>query len=386
MIMKLRMVVRPLLLGSRMRMITPVYLLLGVFSAASTALAASAPAALQKSKQEAEAKGYLFFSSRDEIVKLAKQEARVDGIVSLDPETFGPLTKAFRTRYPFLDLKLREITGTEATQRFLLEVQSGTAQADFTYISEDFYKGFITRGKKFDILGMAEQGVLSLPVKMIDPLSRKAISAATIFAAIAFNKCLLEAAKVPDRWEDFLKPELKGRKFLVDIRPFHYQSFAAGAGEEWMVDYAQKIAAQDPVWIRGASRVLTQIAAGEYQVHSGINYHSTVRAKEKDKTGCLELKIVEPVPVRLSEPQMVLETAKHPYAALLWLEFLAGSEAQVIIDKHEPLKSSIYAAGSAVEKIIRGKKIWLKDWRHYEKGPDWMGAAVKAFGFPKAGS
>jgi hypothetical protein len=39
-----------------------------------------------------------------------------------------------------------------------------------------------------------------------------------------------------------------------------------------------------------------------------------------------------------------------------------------------------------VEKIIRGKKIWLKDWKHYEKGPDWMGMAVKAFGFPKGGS
>ena len=199
--------------------------------AASSALAASAGPALQ-SKQEAEAKGHVFHSSHDDIVKMAKQEAKVDGIVSLDPETFGPLTKAFKSRYPFLDLKLREVTGTEATQRFLLEVQSGTAQADFTYISEDFYKGFISRGKKFDILGMAEQGVLSIPVKMIDPLSRKAIAAATIFAAIAFNKCLLEPAKVPDRWEDFLKPELKGKKFLVDIRPFHYQSFAAGAGEE----------------------------------------------------------------------------------------------------------------------------------------------------------
>jgi ABC-type Fe3+ transport system substrate-binding protein len=364
-----------------------VYLLLaGVFYAPPGAFAASATATLQKSKQAAEAQGYTFLSSHDEIVKLARQEARVDGIVSLDPETFGPLTKAFRTRYPFLELRLREVTGTEATQRFLLEVQSGAAQVDFTYISEDFYKGFITRGKRFDVLGMAEQGVLSLPVKMIDPFSRKAIAVSTIFAAVAFNKCLLEAAKVPGRWEDFLKPELKGRKFLVDIRPFHYQSFAAGAGEEWMVDYAQKIAAQDPVWIRGATRVLTQIAAGEYQLHSGINYHSTMRAKEKDKTGCLDLKIVEPVPVRLSEPQMVLETAKRPHAALLWLEFLASGEAQAIIDKYEPLKSSIYSPGSAVEKIIRGKAIWLKDWTHYEKGPDWMGAAVKAFGFPKAGS
>jgi ABC-type Fe3+ transport system substrate-binding protein len=153
-----------------------------------------------------------------------------------------------------------------------------------------------------------------------------------------------------------------------------------------MLDYAQKIAAQDPVWVRGASRVLTQIAAGEYTLHSGINYHSTIRAKEKDKTGCLDLKIIEPVPVRLSEPQMILDTSKRPHAALLWLEFLTGAEAQAIIDKHEPLKSSIYASGSAVEKIIRGKKIWLKDWKHYDRGPDWMGMAVKAFGFPKAGS
>jgi ABC-type Fe3+ transport system substrate-binding protein len=372
--------------GSVRRALALVFLLFGVFYGACGAIAAQAPSALQKSKQEAEARGYLFLSSHDEIVKLAKQEARLEGIVSLDPETFGPLTKAFTSRYPFLDVRLREVTGTEATQRFLLEVQSGTAQADFTYISEDFYKGFIARGKKFDILGMAQQGVLSMPLSMIDPLSRKAISAATIFAAVAFNKCTLEAARIPDRWEDFLKPELKGKKFLVDIRPFHYQSFAAGAGEEWMLDYAQKIAAQEPVWIRGASRILTQIAAGEYQLHSGINYHSTMRAKEKDKTGCLDLKIIEPVPVRLSEPQMVVETARRPHAALLWLEFLVGPEAQAIIDRHEPLKSSIYSPGSAVEKLIRGRKIWLKDWKHYDKGPDWMGAAVKAFGFPKAGS
>lgn len=353
--------------------------------ATSNALAASVPAALQKAKQDAESKGYAFFSSHEEIVKLAKQEARLEGIVSLDPETFGPLTKAFKSTYPFIDLRLRELTGTDATQRFLLEVQSGTAQADFTYISEDFYKSFISQGKKMDIYGMAEHKVLSIPLKMIDPLSRKAISVATIFAVSAFNKCQLQAAKVPDHWEDFLKPELKGKKFFVDIRPFHYQSIAAGAGEEWMIDYAHKIAAQEPVWVRGASRVLAQIAAGEYQLHSGINYHSTVRAKEKDKTGCLDLKIIEPVPVRLSEPQMILDTARRPHAALLWLEFVTGSEAQAIIDKYEPVKSSIYASGSAVEKILRGKKIWLKDWKHYEKGPDWMGMAVKAFGFPKAG-
>src|SRR5687768_13776122 len=108
------------------------WLLGTIILTASSALAAAPAPALQKSKQDAEAKGYTFLSSHDEIVRLAKQEARIDGIVSLDPETFGPLTKAFKRKYPFLELKLGEVTGTEATQRFLLEVQSGTAQADFT--------------------------------------------------------------------------------------------------------------------------------------------------------------------------------------------------------------------------------------------------------------
>jgi ABC-type Fe3+ transport system substrate-binding protein len=280
-------------------------------------------------------------------------------------------------------VKLQEITGTDSQQRLLLEVQGGAAQGDIVYISEDFYKGFIPHGKKFDVLGMAEQGVLAIPTKMIDPVSRKAVAFATNFAIIAFNKCLLDSAKVPESWEDFLKPELKGKKFLVDIRPFHYQSFAAGAGEEWMVNYAKNIAAQDPVWIRGASRILNSIASGEYTLHSGINYHTTMRAIAKDKTGCLQVKIIEPIPVRLAEPQMILESSKNPHAALLWLEFLASPEAQAINEKYE-LNSSLYVPGSAVEKVIRGKKIWLKDWKHYEKGPDWMGMAVKAFGFPKA--
>ncbi|MBI2986702.1 MAG: extracellular solute-binding protein [Deltaproteobacteria bacterium] len=358
--------------------------ILSLWLAQAVAIAAPASPSLQKAKQEAEAKGYIFYTSHDEIVSLAKKEGQLHALISLDPDTFGPLIKAFRKKYPSTDIKFDEITGTEATQRFMLEVQSGFAKGDVAYISEDFYKGFIPHGKKLDLLGMAEQGVLAIPPKMIDPLSRRAVAVATIFAAVAFNKCRLQPNQIPDLWEDFLKPDLKGKKFVVDIRPFHYQSIAAGAGEEWMVEYAKKIAAQQPVWIRGASRVLTSIASGEFLLHSGVNYHSTMRAIEKDKTGCLGVKVIEPIPARLAEPQMILETALHPYSAMLWLEFLASPEAQSIIDQYEPLKSSIYARGSAVEKIIRGKKLWLKEWKHYEKGPEWMGTAVKAFGLPKA--
>jgi hypothetical protein len=129
--------------------------------------------------------------------------------------------------------------------------------------------------------------------------------------------------------------------------------------------------------------VLTAIATGEHTLHSGTNYHSAVRAAQKDRSGCLQPKVIEPIPMRLQEPEMIVDKAQNIYAGLLWLEFLASPAAQKILDDHEPLKSSIYAPGSALEKLARGRKVWLADWKSYPHSPRWMAMAVEAFGFPK---
>ena len=331
------------------------------------------------------ASGYMSFKSHADIVEKARQERKLNFLTTMDPETSNYLKQAFQNKYPFMEeIQAQEIAGTAATQRLLLQIQGGQADADVVYTSEDFFNQYIPHGRKIDLLTMAQQRVLDIPAKMIDPQTRKAMAVSTHFGVVAYNKCRLHESEVPRRWEDFLKPELKNKKFVVDIRPFVYQSMAAGAGEEWMLDYANKIAAQNPIWFRGATRALQLIANGEFLLHSAVNYNSTVRAIGRDKTGCLAFRIVEPVPVRLAEPEIILDKARHPHVGLLWLEFLASPEAQSIIDEYEPLKSSLYVTGSAVETALRGKKIWLKEWKHYEKGPHWMSTAVKAFGFPKA--
>jgi hypothetical protein len=110
--------------------------------------------------------------------------------------------------------------------------------------------------------------------------------------------------------------------------------------------------------------------AGEYSLHQQVNYHSCTGARRKDPTNSLVCKVIEPVPVRISEREAVVETAPHPYAALLWLEFLASPTAQKIIDDHEPLQSSIYAPGSELEKITRGKKLSVNDWATFHKTPN----------------
>jgi ABC-type Fe3+ transport system substrate-binding protein len=346
--------------------------------------AASASPALLKAKQEAEAKGYLFETSHDEILAKAKKEGKLQVLNSLNPDIFPHMTKAFKEKYPFIDLQLREITGTETAQRHIHELRAGGARNwDVSHLTWDFFNDYLPHAAKIDLLGMAQHGVLAIPIKMIDPNTRALVAAGSAADSIAYNRCMLDPSKVPDRWEDFYKAEFKGKKFIADVQPHIYAAMAAGAGEEWMVGHARKVAAQQPVWVRGHTRVLTAIATGEHTLHSGTNYHSAVRAAQKDRSGCLQPKVIEPIPMRLQEPEMIVDKARNIYAGLLWLEFLASPAAQKILDDHEPLKSSIYAPGSALEKLVRGKKFWLADWKSYPHSPRWMAMAVEAFGFPK---
>src|SRR3990172_4989839 len=96
--------------------------------AGSDLFAASPSPDLLKAKKEAEAKGLVFETSRDEIVAKAKKEGRVRVMSAMEPDTYPHIVKAFKQQYPFIDISLEEITGTDAVQRFLLELQAGTAR------------------------------------------------------------------------------------------------------------------------------------------------------------------------------------------------------------------------------------------------------------------
>ncbi len=349
------------------------------------ALQAAAPSsALLKAKREAEAKGYLFVASHDEIVAQAKKEGVLRILASSSPETLAPLVKAFKEKYSFVDVRAAEITRDDSQTR-AIQLKAGTRlEEDVIHVSPDLYPDYLPYLKKFDITAMAEHRILDIPIKMIDPDQRNVVAMESSLQVVAFNKCLMDPGKVPNSWEDFLKPEFKGKKFVVDIRPNLETVMAAGAGEAWMIDYAKKIAAQQPVWVRGQTRTITQIAAGEYTLHHGAYYQGVVRVSRKDPTGCLQSKVIEPVPVRVDGPHAVLTTSANPHAALLWLEFMAGTQGQAIIDEYEPVSASVYAPGSVIEKLVRGKRVWIRDLQSIDQTKKWMSMAVEAFGFPRA--
>ncbi|MBI2988737.1 MAG: extracellular solute-binding protein [Deltaproteobacteria bacterium] len=360
-------------------------LLLSLMLATTHVLAAS-PAMLE-AKQEAEAKGYIFFTAHDEIVAMAKKEGKLRVMFGLNPPTYKPLMNGFKQKYPFMtDIHVEEIRGEPAYQKFLLEIKAGQAKRwDITFIPVDSPKEYMRYTMKHDIFGMAKHGVLKIHPGMIHLGERNIITATSTLQVIAYNRKLISDDKVPAKWEDFLKPEFKGRKFVLDIRPIGVASLVPAWGLERTLDFARKIAAQQPVWARGGTRVTTAVAAGEYPLYYGPNYVNIRMAMSKDPTGNLSYKLAEPVPGRaVDSPHGILNTADHPHAALLWLEFMVSPEGQEIIDKYEPLRASVYTHGSVTEQVTRGKERSMVDWDHFTKFQEYMGKIIEAYGFPKA--
>jgi ABC-type Fe3+ transport system substrate-binding protein len=234
------------------------------------------------------------------------------------------------------------------------------------------------------MLGMAEHGVLKIPPAMIDPVHRNIVAIASNIQVVAYNKNLIPPDKVPASWEDFLKPEFKGGKFVADIRPAVLSVLVPAWGLEKAVEYARKIAAQQPIWARGYTRALTAILAGEYSLALGPNFGAVKRAQSKDPAKVLQYKIVEPVPVRLGGTDGITATGAHPYAALLWLEFQASPEGQEILDRHWPYGASVFVPGSLQEEVTRARKLSVMNWDHFTKIQEYEKKLLEAYGFPSA--
>jgi ABC-type Fe3+ transport system substrate-binding protein len=352
----------------------------------SRAFGAAGGDPVAKAKQEAESKGYIFAASHDEIVAKAKKEGRLRAVTGLSTSAIKPMVEAFKKKYPFIDTYVEEIEGTDAYQRFLLELKSGTSKGwDCTYLPYDNYKAFLPYQMKLDIFGMVSTSILKFHPRMVDPVNRNTVAVNTIPSVAIYNRKLISEDKVPDKWEDFLKPEFKGRKFIADVRPGSVAALVPAWGLEKTLDFARKLAAQEPVWLPGGTKCITATQAGEFALCLAVQFSSIKRAQAKDVAGILGYKFVEPVPIRVvSRIDGVLSMAEHPMAALLWLEFQASPEGQKVLEDYGPFQASIFTPGSAVERETRGKKLSEVDWEQLGKMDEWEAKAVEAYGFPKA--
>ncbi|HEY2922669.1 MAG TPA: hypothetical protein VGK77_27125, partial [Candidatus Binatia bacterium] len=163
----------------RMRSVVA-FLAAGLLTLNGASFAAAPSSPLLKAKQDAEAKGYIFESSHDEIIANAKKEGKLRVLSTIESAVVKVMRDSFKKKYPFIDVQVQELGSVEENQRFLLELKAGTAKGwDVNRAYTDFYDQYFPYQKKFDILGMAEQKVLNIPPKLVDPQLRNLVTIAS---------------------------------------------------------------------------------------------------------------------------------------------------------------------------------------------------------------
>ncbi|MDQ3529086.1 MAG: extracellular solute-binding protein [Actinomycetota bacterium] len=322
------------------------------------------------------------YESREDLEAAAEEESGEFKVyMSTQEEAIAEIADGFAAKYPNLNVEITEQSGSDA-QRILLEVQGGASDYDILYLSQEVYKDFLPHLEQIDLMAMAEAGIIDIPIEMINPDEPYSAAFGSGMASASYNPKLLDEALVPKAWEDYLKPELKG-KFAVDIEPVNLATLVPAWGEDKVKEFAADIYEQDPIWARGETYALTTMAAGEFPLHFMSNYHSSYRAIQEAPDDLANV-LIEPIPVRLTQAQGIQAGTENPASSVLFLEYLATPEVQEVFDELEPRQSSLYAEGSEVAKLTEGKELSLWGWEEFPKMQGYLDMILEAWGFPTA--
>lgn len=341
--------------------------LLFVFQTVPVLLSAAAPEGIGKSLSE--------------IVALAKKERKVRFCSSSpDEKAAKKFLQGFHEKYPGITVEYTRCRGTATRERILSELLAGQVDYDLIHVSGVL----IPKYKKAGVLvGPFDwEELFSVKPIYISP-DRFFVAAGASTYGMVYNPKVVPKKLVPRTWEDCLDPYWKG-KFLVDTRPNTFVNLYWAWGKEKFLNYARRLAANKPIWMRGQTTQMGLVALGEFPMLCGAYISSARRFLSRDPSADLAIAIPNEMPANLYATLGVVKGARSPNAALLLAGWLATDGQLVyesVIFRGSPLDERTEMAKMVKEA---GAKVVFRGW---DLSP---AEAVKitreileAWGFPK---
>jgi iron(III) transport system substrate-binding protein len=146
-----------------------------------------------------------------------------------------------------------------------------------------------------------------------------------VFVA-AYNTTKVTKDELPKSYQDLLDPKWKGRLGIEADDQGWYNTLAANLGEQQTNKLFAEIVAKNGISVRkGHSLLSNLVASGE--VPLGLTIYSWTPAQAKQKGAPIEVLPIAPVIAQFST-LAVAKKAPHPYAALLFMDFMLGEGQQ----------------------------------------------------------
>jgi iron(III) transport system substrate-binding protein len=250
--------------------------------------------------------------------RLLEEGARREGQVVLYTTSTGldPMAQAFMQRYPFVKMEIVATRSEPLTQRTQAEGRAGRLGGDVlktnVFVADnlrDLLLKFNSPGARFDRV----------------PYAASADLTGIIFI---YHTGRVAAADVPSRVEDLLRPRWQ-QNVALQSPPSNFAGRWVGAllehlGEPATRDYLRRLGDQRPYHYSQPDAGTNGLLAGEWDIvmHGMANAVTAMRAGAPVAWVALD-------PTTLSPDILGLfKQAQHPYAAMLFLDWVIGPEGQ----------------------------------------------------------
>lgn len=266
------------------------------------------------------------------LLENAKRERVVVVYTSMNTKDSEPLVKVFEKKYG-IKVTLWRDHNEKVLQRTLDEAKAGTFAVDVIE----------TQGMEMEQLARSQilERFYSPHFRDIPPeaFAKHGLYVADRFNffVLAYNTNLVKAADVPNTYEDLLQPKWTGK---IAIEPSDTDWFAAVAKsmcEQYGVTFFRKLAANNPQLIAGHTVIAEKVAAGEIAMAATAYNHSVESLGKKGAP--IKWKPLAPTFGRPAGVG-VAKRAPHPYAAMLFVDFVLSREGQEIIKERKRVPSS----------------------------------------------
>jgi iron(III) transport system substrate-binding protein len=202
---------------------------------------------------------------------------------------------------------------------------------------------------------------------------------------LGYNTRNVKASELPKTYEDLLNPRWKGQMMWSTSRgsgaPQFIGNIFTTRGQEAGKAYVQKLKQQNIAKSTASARqILDLVIAGEYPIAIQIfNHHAYI---SKTAGAPVDWQPLEPV-TATNNTIGLAKNAPHPYAAMLFLDFVLSKKGQQVFQKSNylpahpdvpALQADLKPGGGRFKKAN-----YLSPEILYDKGNDWVDYFEKEF-------
>jgi iron(III) transport system substrate-binding protein len=321
-------------------------MLRNILAACSCLLLASMPTLTQaQTPPKTAIAGILLYKGADRdqrVLNEARKEGTLSMYTSLNPKDSGPIVEAFQKKYD-IKVSVWRSSGEGMIERTITEARAGRYTPDV--MESD--------GVEMEVLAREHllQEFYSPNFKDLPPAAftknRLYVADRFNFFTIAYNTNLVKPADVPNTYQDLLLPRWNGKIALEADDTDWFAAMVKNMGEKDGMAFFQKLSASKPQMRKGHTLIAELVAAGEIPIAAALYNHAVERlvvAGAPIKWKALAPTMGRPGAVGVSS------NPPHPYAALLFADFILSPEGQQLIKSRNRVPSST-AVDSTLNKF-----------------------------------